>query len=150
MLRVANLRDQAMAEAEFRLMLTRDEPTKEGHLFRRFYALPLQFDRLISFPAIITIRHIIDERSPLHGVTLADLEKGDTRVAASIVGIDTVIPAPVQCHRAYTWKDIRPNHRFVEVYQNLAANAFAVDYGRFHTTEPVPENPGVHAPASNL
>ena len=31
MLRVANLRDQAMAEAEFRLMLMRDEPTEEGH-----------------------------------------------------------------------------------------------------------------------
>src|SRR5580700_3206830 len=67
MLRVANMRDQAMAEAEFRLMLMRDEPTREGPHFRRFYPLALQFERLISFPAIITLRHIIDESSPLHG-----------------------------------------------------------------------------------
>jgi inward rectifier potassium channel len=47
MLRVANLRDQAMAEAEFRLMLMRNEPTAEGETLRRFYPLHLQFDRLI-------------------------------------------------------------------------------------------------------
>jgi len=139
MFRVANLRDQAMAEAEFRLMLLRDEPTKEGPSFRRFYQLPLQFDRLISFPAIITIRHIIDERSPLHGCSLADLESGDSRFAASIVGIDTVIPAPVQTHRAYTWKDINVNHRFVEVYHTVDDNALTVDYSRLHATEPISE-----------
>jgi inward rectifier potassium channel len=136
MFRVANLRDQAMAEAEFRLMLIRDEPTVEGPSFRRFYQLPLQFDRLILFPAIITIRHIIDEHSPLHGASLADLERGDSRLSASIVCIDTVIPAPVQSHQSYTWKDIRVNHSFVEVYTTVKDNTFTVDYGRFHDTEP--------------
>jgi inward rectifier potassium channel len=137
--RVANLRDQAMAEAEFRLMLIRDEPTKEGPSFRRFYQLPLQFDRLISFPAIITIRHLVDERSPLHGWSIEELERGDARLAASVVCIDTVIPAPVQTHRAYTWKDIRLNHRFAEVYNTLADNAMTVDYSQLHTTEPISE-----------
>jgi len=137
MFRVANLRDQAMAEAEFRLMLMRDEPTREGEAFRRFYPLRLQFDRLISFPAIITIRHIIDEHSPLHGVTMADVERDDSRFAASIVCIDTVIPAPVQSHHSYTWKDILVNHRFVEVYNAIEDNALTVDYGRIHVTEPV-------------
>jgi inward rectifier potassium channel len=140
MFRVANLRDQAMAEAEFRIMLMRDEPTKEGETFRRFYPLTLQFDRLISFPAIITIRHIIDERSPLHGLTLADMERDDSRFAASIVCIDTVIPAPVQSHYAYTWKDIRVNQRFVEVYYEIGDNALTVDYSRIHGTEPIPDS----------
>ena len=137
MFRVANLREQAMAEAEFRIMLMRDEPTKEGQNFRRFYPLTLQFDRLISFPAIITIRHIIDERSPLHGLTVADMERDDSRFAASIVCVDTVIPAPVQSHYAYTWKEIRVNHRFVEVYSEIDNNALTVDYGRIHGTEPI-------------
>jgi inward rectifier potassium channel len=136
-LRVANLRDQAMAEAEFRLMLIRDEPTKEGPNFRRFYQLPLQFDRLISFPAIITIRHIIDERSPLRGWTAEELERSDSRFSASIVCIDTVIPAPVQTHCAYTWRDIRHGHRFVEVYNSLADDTVTVDYSQLHTTEPI-------------
>jgi inward rectifier potassium channel len=139
MLRVANLRDQAMAEAEFRLMLMRDEPTAEGEYFRRFYPLNLQFDRLISFPAIITIRHIIDEHSPLHGRTIAEMEGDDSRFAASILCIDTVIPAPVQTHYTYSWKDIRVNHRFVEVYSQIDDEALTVDYGRIHMTEPTAE-----------
>ena len=137
MLRVANLRDQAMAEAEFRLMAMLDKPTLEGPSFRRFYPLTLQFDRITSFPAIITLRHIIDQSSPLHGLTLADLERADTRFTASVVCIDTVIPAPVQSHATYTWRDIRENHQFVEVYQTLADDTFAVDYSRLHATEPM-------------
>jgi inward rectifier potassium channel len=135
MLRVANLRHHAMAEAKFRVMFVRNELVKEGEVMRRFYALPLQFDRLITFPVALTIRHIIDERSPLHGLTAADLEQCDARVLASIVCIDTVIPAPVQSQRDYTWKDIRFGHRFVEIYTDLDDHRMAVDYGRLHETE---------------
>jgi inward rectifier potassium channel len=142
MFRAANLRDQAMAEAEFRLMLMRDELTKEGDSFRRFYPLTLQFDRLPVFPAIITIRHIIDKTSPLHGSTLADMERGDSRFIASIVCIDSVIPASLQTHAVYTWRDIRMNHRFVEVYSEIHQGAMTVDYSRIDSTEAVPEATG--------
>jgi inward rectifier potassium channel len=137
MLRVANLRHQAMAEAEFRMMLIRNEFVKEGEYMRRFYTLPLQFDRVITFPAALTIRHIIDEKSPLYGQTAEDLEKNDTRILASIVCIDTVIPASVQSQQDYTWRDIRFGHRFVEIYTDLDDNSFEVDYGRLHETEKV-------------
>jgi inward rectifier potassium channel len=137
--RVANLREQAMAEAEFRILLMRDEPTQEGEHFRRFYPLKLQFDRLILFPAIITIRHIIDETSPLHGVTVQDMERDDSRFTVSIVCIDTVIPAPVQSHHAYTWKDVKVNHKFAEVYGDIHGGSVTVDYGLIHATDPIPE-----------
>lgn len=137
MFRAANLRDEAMAEAEFRLMLMRDEPTLEGEVFRRFYPLKLQFDRLILFPAVITVRHLVNETSPLHKLGLADIERGDSRFTVSIVCIDTVIPAPVQCHHSYSWKDIRFNHKFVELYREMAHGTLTVDYARIHTTEPI-------------
>jgi inward rectifier potassium channel len=141
MFRVANLRDQAMAEAEFRIMLMRDEPTREGEVFRRFYPLTLQFDRLILFPAVITVRHIIGETSPLHKLTLADIEEADSRFTVSIVCIDTVIPAPVQSHYSYTWRDIRFNQKFAEIYHEVADGTFTVDYARIHSTEPVSSSP---------
>jgi inward rectifier potassium channel len=141
MFRVANLRDQAMAEAEFRIMLMRDEPTREGEIFRRFYPLTLQFERLILFPAVITIRHVIDETSPMHGLTLADLERADSTFIASIVCIDTVIPAPVQSNHSYTWKDIRSDHKFVEVYTEVGEDTLLVDYSRIDATEPLDAKP---------
>ena len=143
MLRVANLRHQAMAEAEFRVMLIRDELVAEGEQMRRFHPLTLQFDRLISFPVALTIRHIIDEKSPLHGLTAADLERCDARILASIVCIDTVIPAPVQSQRDYTWRDVHFNQRFVEIYTDLDDHSMTVDYGRLHEIEPVPVVPAV-------
>jgi hypothetical protein len=142
MWRVANLRDEAMAEAEFRIIAMRDEPTKEGESFRRFFPLKLQFDRLILFPAVVTIRHIIDQDSPLQGRTLADLEREHTRFTASVVCIDSVIPAAVQSHHAYTWRDIKLNHRFAEVYQEIGENSMSVDYGLIHATEAIPGEPG--------
>jgi len=137
MLRVANLRHEAMAEAEFRLILIRDEWVQEEETMRRFYALSLQFDRLISFPVAITIRHIIDERSPLFGVNIEDLKNSDTRIVASVVCIDTVIPASVQTHHHYSWKDVHFDHRFVEIYNDIDDHRISVDYGLLHEVEPV-------------
>jgi inward rectifier potassium channel len=139
MLRVANLRHQAMAEAEFRVMFIRSELVQEGEKMRRFYPLLLQFDRLITFPVALTLRHIIDEKSPLHGMTAKDLEECDARILTSIVCIDTVIPAPVQSQQDYNWRDIHFGHRFVEIYSDIDANRMSVDYGRLHDIEPVPE-----------
>jgi inward rectifier potassium channel len=143
MLRVANMRQQTMAEAEFRIILMRNQASHDGEVLRRFIPLQLQFDRLILFPAVITIRHIIDERSPLHGLTLADMERDDFHFTASVVCIDTVIPAPVQSYYSYTWKDIRQDHKFVEVYRDLEHNAMTVDYSLIHDTKPIDRSPKV-------
>jgi inward rectifier potassium channel len=137
-LRVANLRHHAMVEAEFRLMLIRNEsiPEEEEDV-RRFYALKLDFDRLIMFPAALTIRHIIDEQSPLCGVTSAELERCDARFMASVVCVDTVIPAPVQSQCDYSWREVHFGHRFVEIYTETGEGRLSVDYGRLHEIEPV-------------
>ena len=74
MLRVGNLRQQSMVEVEFRIMFTRDELIAEGDNFRHFYNLKLAFERLIAWPAALTLRHTIDEQSPLYGVTAESLE----------------------------------------------------------------------------
>jgi inward rectifier potassium channel len=135
MFRVANLRHHAMVEAEFRVMLVRSEATKEDPDVRRFYSLKLDFDRLIAFPAALTIRHRIDETSPLYGLTPEDLKKTDTRIFASVVCVDTVIPAPIQSAVDYPHNEILWNRRFVEIYSEQGHGRFAVDYGRIHDTE---------------
>jgi inward rectifier potassium channel len=138
MLRVANLRHTSVVEAEFRMMFMRDERVEEDDAFRRFYPLKLQFDRMIAFPAALTLRHIIDEKSPLYGVTPEKLQASDARLVASVVCIETVISATVQCQQDYSWEDFRFNERFVEIYNELGDGRLTVDYGRLHETEPVP------------
>jgi inward rectifier potassium channel len=138
MYRVANLRHTTMAEAEFRLIYSRDERVAEGEDVRRFYELKVYPERMISFPAALIIRHTIDEQSPLHGITLERLEKEDAFFVASTLSLELVMAASVQSSQDYAWEDIRFDQRFVDVYTELEGGRLTVDYGRLHETEPVP------------
>jgi inward rectifier potassium channel len=137
MIRVANLRHHSMVEAEFRIMFMRNEAILEDPTFRKFYSLKLAFDRLIVFPTALTLRHVIDESSPLHGETAESLAASAARFAASIVCIDTVIPASVQSQQDYNWNNVHFGERFVDIYKDTEDGRLSVDYGRLHETEPV-------------
>jgi inward rectifier potassium channel len=137
MIRVANLRHQAMVEPEFRMILFRNIVTAEGDDVRRFRSLNLEFDHLITFPAVITVRHRIDETSPLFGMTPEGFQQQDVRIVASIVGVDTVIVAPVQSFGDYNYEQIEWNRRFVEIYDQNEEGEWTVDYARIDETEDI-------------
>ena len=137
MFRVANGRHQSMVDVQFFLMMICDEPVLEGDSARRFYPLKLTFERVVLFPAALTLRHVIDQQSPLFGLTSADLKERDARFMVSVTGIDTVIPAPIQSQNDYLWPDVRFGEQFVEIYTEDERGRYTVDYGRLHDTEPV-------------
>jgi inward rectifier potassium channel len=136
MVRIGNENQHSMVEAEFRIMFSRDERLLEGGDFRYFYVLKLHFDRLTLFPAALTLRHTIDDKSPLFGATVESLEASRALFMVSVVGIDPVIAASVQTQKDYTWRDIQFGHRFVEIYTEHGGGRLTVDYGRLHDTEP--------------
>jgi inward rectifier potassium channel len=136
MVRVGNENHHSMVEAEFRIMFSRDEPLMEGGDFRYFYNLKLHFDRLTVFPAALTLRHVIDETSPLHQATPESLETRRALFFVSVVGVDPVIAAAVQTQQDYTWRDVRFGERFVEIYTQSGEGQLTVDYGRLNETEP--------------
>src|SRR2546423_2236466 len=146
MVRIGNENQHSMVEAEFRIMFSRDEPLIEGGNFRYFYVLKLHFDRLTAFPAALTLRHTIDETSPLFGATPESLEASRVLFIVSVVGIDPVIAAAVQTQKDYSWRDIRFGGRFVEMYTEHGDGRLTVDYGRLHDTEQV----GVAVPANGF
>ncbi len=136
MVRIGNENHHSMVEAEFRIMYSRDQELLEGGDFRYFHDLKLHFDRLPIFPAAITLRHEIDESSPLSGATPESLEAERALFFVSVVGIDPVIAAAVQTQHDYSWRDLLLGHRFVEIYAQQGSGKLTVDYGRLHDTEP--------------
>jgi inward rectifier potassium channel len=147
MARVANLRHYNMVEAEFRIMFSRDEPLMEdGQMFRHFYQLPLHFDRVVAFPAALTLRHTIDEGSPLHEATPASLQSSRAIFMVSVVGVETIIPASVQTYRDYSWRDVQFDKRFVDIYTDTGSGRLTVDYGRIDETEPAPARRAMPSP----
>src|SRR6266480_4925473 len=139
MLRVGNENHHSMVEAKFRIMYSRDQELAEGGDFRYFHDLKLHFEQLTVFPAVLTLRHEINEESPLHGVTIESLEAERALFFVSVVGIDPVIAAEVQTQKDYSWRDLKFGQRFVEIYHESKGETrrLTVDYGRLHDTEPV-------------
>ena len=139
MVRVGNENHHSMVEANFRIMYTRDQQLPEGGDFRYFHDLKLHFDKITVFPAALTLRHEIDEQSPLRGATIESLEAERALLFVSVVGIDPVIATEVQTQQDYSWRDVKFGHRFVEIYQESKdeRRRLTVDYGRLHDTEPV-------------
>ena len=136
MVRVGNQHQHSIVDTEFRIMFMRDEPLVEGGDFRYFYTLKLHFEKLILFPAALTLRHVIDKTSPLYGATLESLQAARALFAVSVSGIDPVIAAPVQAQHDYTWREVRFGERFVDIYTQSGRGQLTVDYGRIHQTEP--------------
>ncbi len=139
MLRVGNENHHSMVEAKFRIMYSRDQELAEGGDFRYFHDLKLHFEQLTVFPAVLTLRHEINEESPLHGATIESLEAERALFFVSVVGIDPVIAAEVQTQKDYSWRDLKFGQRFVEIYHESKGKTrrLTVDYGRLHDTEPV-------------
>src|SRR6266568_729169 len=139
MLRVGNENHHSMVEAKFRIMYSRDQELAEGGDFRYFHDLKLHFEQLAVFPAVLTLRHEINEKSPLHGATIESLEAERALFFVSVVGIDPVIAAEVQTQKDYSWRDLKFGQRFVEIYHESKGKTrrLTVDYGRLHDTEPV-------------
>ena len=77
LVRMANARRSAIAEAHVRVALARDEVTVEGEEVRRFYELGLVRDWTPLFALTWTVVHPIDETSPLWGETPESLAKAD-------------------------------------------------------------------------
>jgi inward rectifier potassium channel len=136
--RVANLRHHPMAEANFRLLLIRQEPVLEGGRARRYIELNLQFHYMISFPAVLTIRHTIDESSPLYGCTPESLKEDDSLFVASVVCIDTALPASVNAQYQYVNHDVNFDYRFTNIFTEDKRHRIVIDYAKLDEIEPFP------------
>ena len=66
--RIANERLNQIAEAHMSLHLTKNEVSLEGESTRKFYDLKLERDHTPLFALSWTVRHYIDEKSPLYGM----------------------------------------------------------------------------------
>ena len=148
MVRVANLRHHPMMEVRFQMVATRAIITKEGEEVVIFPQLKLIFDKLALFPVAITLRHPIDENSPLYGLRPDEFAEHYVRVHASVACVDSVISASVYLNQTYESSQIEWNRRFVEIYTEMPDGAFAVDYSKIHDTEPV--QPGTELGSDGL
>ena len=130
--RAANQRQNQILEAQTRVYFMRDEISAEGEFMRRFYDLKLVRDVTPAFSLPWTIRHPIDEDSPLYGLTPESLVKTNATLMVSLTGIDETVAQSLYARRSYTAQELVWNHRFIDLMHEAPNGDRYIDYNHFH------------------
>jgi inward rectifier potassium channel len=135
-LRLANERRNQILEAQVSVTLVRDERTAEGEWMRRFYDLQLGRQRSPIFAMTFTVMHAIDPASPLWNATASSLATEAAEIVVTVTGLDETTSQAVHARTSYLAHEVLWGHRFADVLTQTKDGRLAVDYRRFHETEP--------------
>ncbi len=137
MFRTANQRRNMILEAQMGVYLMRDDITLEGESMRKIYDLKLVRNQTPSFSLSWTVMHIIDESSPLYGMTSELLSQTHGLLVISMSGIDETVAQVVHARHNYSANEILWNYKFVDIIYHTPDGHRYFDYTHFHDVLPV-------------
>jgi inward rectifier potassium channel len=137
MFRTANQRRNLILEAQMRVYLMRDEITAEGEFMRRISDLKLVRQQTPGFALSWSVMHVIDESSPLYGMTPESLNQTNSLLMISLTGIDETVSQVVHARHSYGANDILWNRRFVDILHHAGNGHRYIDYKHFHDVLPL-------------
>jgi inward rectifier potassium channel len=139
MVRAANARQNVIAEASAKLHLLLREVSPEGFRIRRIHDLKLMRDRHPVFNLTWSLMHIVDESSPLYGLSTEALKETEATLMLSIEGIDETTSQPMLARNQWSYREWRWNHRYVDLVFDDELGVSHIDYSVFHHVLPVDE-----------
>ncbi|AHI26500.1 ATP-sensitive potassium channel protein [Komagataeibacter xylinus] len=134
-IRIANCRRSPILSVDVEFALARLIRTPAGRVVRQFDPLPLQQAHVPVLRFACTPTHVIDENSPLYGMTEADLSAQEAEIIVSLTGTDEASGQTVFARSAYGFDRMLYNHRFVDIINAGPDGRITVDYTRFDQTE---------------
>lgn len=118
MFRLVNMRASQLIEVNIKFMMVHFVE-EDGRIIRRFDSLELERSSVSFFPLALTVVHPIDETSPLHNLTLKDLEKSDAEFLILLTAIDETFAQPVHTRSSYKPNDVVWNAKFINLYRKV-------------------------------
>ena len=144
MLRLGNERSNVIAEARMHLGFVHTEVTKEGMTLYRLEDMQLVRDTTQALARSWTVMHVIDEKSPLFGMTPEIMATREVEFFASVVGTDDTSLQPVHGRHRYLDTDVAWGARHADILSERDDGQIQMDVRKFHdiiATEPTPEFP---------
>ncbi|NER84757.1 MAG: ATP-sensitive inward rectifier potassium channel 10 [Leptolyngbya sp. SIO1D8] len=142
MFRTANKRRNRIFEAQLWVTLVRDEITKEGDRFRRFYDLELIRAHTPLFALTWTAMHPINENSPLYGETPESLEKAHAEIIVIITGLDENLSQTIHARHSFVPNEILWNYHFENVLGWTEEGKRALNFNNFDKAYPMEQRNG--------
>lgn len=132
--RLGNARGNDIVDATVQVVVLKDQVSPEGQHLRRFFDLKLERSRNPYFALGWNVMHIIDDESPLADVDWNNIEGTMGMMTVSMTGHDGTYGATTYARHVFHPKDLRLNHRFVDVLSKLEDGRLMIDYEKFHDT----------------
>lgn len=136
MFRMANARGNQIMEVRVNLTLALDQLTQEGEHLRRLVRLPLVVPESPIFALSFLATHLVDEKSPLHGLTQQQMEERNCEFIVTFSGIDDTLGQTVNGRTAYSAGDVRWGHRFADTIETDPSGLVTLDLTHFHDSSP--------------
>ncbi|RDS83141.1 potassium channel protein [Dyella monticola] len=139
MMRAANMRLNLIAQASAKLHLLSMYASPEGFHIRRIIDLDLVRDQHPIFMLSWNIMHVIDESSPLYGVSPESLEASEATLLLTIEGTDETTSQSMMARHQWAIKDVRWNYRFIDLVRRDDDGVNIIDYTIFDEVLPLDE-----------
>ena len=136
MFRVVNPQSNQLLELEVQVNLAMQRKNSE---LRDFYSLELERDKVAFMPYMWTIVHPISDKSPLYGLTAADLVEKDAEFVIAMRAHDESSSQTVYSRSSYKATEIEWGKKFVYVVKR-ENNGIVIDVGRIDEMETAPLN----------
>ena len=136
--RMANARGNSIIEAHCNVTMGRVEPTEIDPKFRRLHKLALISSDSPLFAITFQVTHVIDESSPLWGVSQDEMHERGYVFMITMMGLDGLLSQTVHARYNYTAEDIAWNHRFLDTIVETPDGETVIDYNNFHGIEALP------------
>jgi inward rectifier potassium channel len=135
--RIANARSSQLIEVEVQAILTKLERIGDTTI-RKFYDLPLERNRVVFFPLSWTVVHPIDSKSPMAGLTQADLIAASAELLVLLTGTDETLSQTVHSRSSYEAAEIVWGVKFANMFlRNQTEGIMGMDLDRIHEIQPL-------------
>jgi inward rectifier potassium channel len=135
--RLGNARGNSIIEAHCNVTMVRVEPTEVDPNFRRLHKLALVVADSPLFALTFQVTHLIDESSPMWGVSAEEMQEQNYAFMVTMMGLDGLLSQTVHARYNYSSGDIAWNHRFVDTIVETEDGETVIDYNNFHLVEPL-------------
>ena len=112
---MANKNRSEIIDVEVRVMLSMME-VLDGAPFRKFYDLKLEYNTINFFSLLWTVNHPINKKSPLFGLTDADLVSGQAEFIILLQGFDDTFSQNIHARNSYRYDEIIWGAKFANIY----------------------------------
>jgi inward rectifier potassium channel len=116
-LRMANDRLESLLNTQVQLTMSITKRSEDGRFsFRLFHDLPLRRNSLPTFLLPWTVMHEITDKSPLHGLSAAEMLAAGVEIFVVVNAVDSVFGGGIWARRSYGMEDILWGRKFKDVF----------------------------------